>query len=160
MKYILIGILVLATCISCKQAGSKTGSVIDGSDTQSISKKHSVTPTISTTLDSLQGAWKHTGEDPGKIKINGDTIFRYLDDDKPDTSFFVLSDSCTQEKTVTDNKKENGNKILEYSSKTNNTDDYIMCFNIDYLANDSLILFYEGGAAPKPMLYIRTHSPK
>lgn len=152
-------ILVAAAYISCKRAGNKTGSV-DGSDTLPISEKGPATSADSTTLDSLQGIWKHTGDDTDKIRINEDTVFRYSGNDKPDTSFFALADSCMGDRSIMNNKKKNGKRILEYASKRDDTDNYIMCFDIDYLANDSLILFYEGGSAPKPMLYIRSHLPR
>jgi hypothetical protein len=90
-------------------------------------------------LDSLQGKWQSKDDKQNVIVFKGNKRIEYYGKEKIFESEFAIGDICSnQMKKLPASKK--GGKYLSFFE----SDDYMLCYEIEGLTNNSLTLFYIG----------------
>lgn len=106
--------------------------------------KRNIGPLKKTTLDSLQGQWFSKDDKKDKLKIMNDTVINIYDNEVIDTAIGYINDKCSDNIHELDKHKKSGKFLITYS------EDFI-CYEIESISPDKLVLFYEGNA----LIYIR-----
>ena len=94
------------------------------------------------TLDSLQGTWLSSKDTSYKIQIIGHIKYEFYANQCTDTLNFFLDTNCTDTAIANYNMtKTDGNHLIVYA---NGYPSYEFCYEIGYLSDNSLELYYDG----------------